>query len=83
VQHIEFGWNKRVQLPTGYARIEFEKAADATQAQRLMNGSQIDGQEVKVEFVDKHQEAARHPASRSHAPSSPPLPSQRQNSVSR
>lgn len=61
-----------MQLPTGYARVEFERAKDADAARRLMDGGQIDGQEVRVVFVA--------PDSAPASPRSPrhPLPQQQQ-----
>ena len=41
----------QVDLPKGYAYVDFEKRGEAEEALSRMNGGQIDGNTIKLEFV--------------------------------
>eukprot|EP00727_Mastigamoeba_balamuthi_P001943 m51a1_g11746 putative arginine serine-rich protein 45-like (779) ;mRNA; r:160533-163479 len=51
LKNVEFGFDRAVGLPKGFARLEYESVEDAEKAIRFMDGGQIDGVEVKVEWV--------------------------------
>ncbi|CAM9426954.1 unnamed protein product, partial [Heterosigma akashiwo] len=47
---VELVVDKRVNLPKGYAFVEFKNREDAEQAQLCMDGGQLDGNVLKVAF---------------------------------
>eukprot|EP00210_Caulerpa_lentillifera_P003330 g3178.t1 len=51
LKRVEMAMDKFVQLPKGYAYIEFEHQQDAEKALDHMNGGQIDGNIIDVKFV--------------------------------
>lgn len=51
VKHVELAMDKAVNLPRGFAYVEFSKRSEAEDAQRLMDGGQLDGNQLSVAFV--------------------------------
>jgi len=51
IKNIDFGWDKKVDLPKGFCYVEYETRADAVEAQEHMDGAQIDGNEVNCNFI--------------------------------
>ncbi|VVA95824.1 unnamed protein product [Arabis nemorensis] len=49
--HVELAIDRAVNLPRGYAYVEFKARADAEKAQLYMDGAQIDGKVVKAKFT--------------------------------
>lgn len=47
VKHVELAMDKAVNLPRGFAYVEFAKRAEAEEAQRLMDGGQLDGNQLR------------------------------------
>jgi len=41
----------------GFGFVEFENAEDATRAKEEMNGKEIDGRELKIDFAQERKEA--------------------------
>ena len=48
---VELAMASRVGLPKGWARVEFWKQADAEDAVTYMDGAQLDGNVLRVDFV--------------------------------
>ena len=55
-----------IHLHRGYCYIEFEQADDASEAKKYMDGGQVDGQEITVQFVLAP--SSRTSGSRRHSP---------------
>ncbi|CAN0149298.1 unnamed protein product, partial [Ascophyllum nodosum] len=51
VTSVDLAVDKRVNLPKGYAFVEFVERAEAEQAQLYLDGGQLDGEKLKVAFV--------------------------------
>ncbi|CAN7035338.1 unnamed protein product [Brassica rapa subsp. trilocularis] len=51
VVHVELAMDRAVNLPKGYAYVEFKARADAEKALLFMDGGQIDGNVVKAKFT--------------------------------
>lgn len=51
VKHVELAMDKAVNLPRGFAYVEFSKRSEAEEAQKLMDGGQLDGNQLSVAFV--------------------------------
>ena len=47
VKHVELAMDKAVNLPRGFAYVEFAKRSEAEEAQRLMDGGQLDGNQLR------------------------------------
>ena len=47
VKHVELAMDKAVNLPRGFAYVEFSKRSEAEDAQRLMDGGQLDGNQLR------------------------------------
>lgn len=47
VKHVELAMDKAVNLPRGFAYVEFSKRSEAEEAQRLMDGGQLDGNQLR------------------------------------
>ena len=47
VLHVELAMDKAVNLPRGFAYVEFSKRSEAEEAQRLMDGGQLDGNQLR------------------------------------
>jgi RNA recognition motif-containing protein len=50
---VELAIDKAVNIPLGFAYVEYERVEDAEKAKKYMNGGQIDGNVVTVQFLDK------------------------------
>lgn len=47
VKHVELAMDKAVNLPRGFAYVELSKRSEAEEAQRLMDGGQLDGNQLR------------------------------------
>ena len=47
VKHVELAMDKAVNLPRGFAYVEFSKRSEAEEAQKLMDGGQLDGNQLR------------------------------------
>ncbi|CEL95798.1 unnamed protein product [Vitrella brassicaformis CCMP3155] len=72
IKNVTIAVDKQVDLPKGYAYVEFDKRDAALEAKDMLNGGQIDGNPIKVEFIllPAGQTSPRHAASKEHPPSS-------------
>ena len=48
VKHVEIAIDKTVNLPRGFAYVEYENREDAEKAVDYMDGGQIDGSEIRL-----------------------------------
>lgn len=48
VKHVEIAIDKTVNLPRGFAYVEYESREDAEKALDYMDGGQIDGSEIRL-----------------------------------
>jgi len=51
LKNVSVAIDKAVMLPKGYAYVEFENRQNAEEAQRCLNGGQLDGRHIKVDFI--------------------------------
>jgi len=50
IERVDMGIDPKVKLPLGYGDITYEKRADAEKARQHLDGGQIDGNRVAVNF---------------------------------
>lgn len=68
LRSVDLAIDKAVNIPLGFAYVEYEAQEDAKKAKKYMDGGQIDGNVVTVQFVGKenagrerHQREEEHP----------------------
>eukprot|EP01119_Soliformovum_irregulare_P007314 TRINITY_DN1970_c0_g1_i1.p1 TRINITY_DN1970_c0_g1~~TRINITY_DN1970_c0_g1_i1.p1 ORF type:complete len:296 (+),score=42.77 TRINITY_DN1970_c0_g1_i1:44-889(+) len=51
VKHVDLHWDKRVNLSRGTAHVEFGERDQAEKASTYMDGAQVDGNVIRVNFI--------------------------------
>ncbi|KAG1667648.1 hypothetical protein FOA52_004675 [Chlamydomonas sp. UWO 241] len=72
IKSVDLAFDKAVNLPRGFAHVEYDVVGDAQKAIDYMNGAQIDGKVIRVNFMILPKK--REPEPRKEAPAGRPEP---------